>query len=74
MEHLGKWYAYGLGTAIPRDYAYADMWLDLAAAAGCDADHIRKLRTIVKQSMTPAEIEDAQILTRECVAKNYKDC
>ena len=34
----------------------------------------RKKRDIIAKQMTPSQIEKAQELARECVAKNYKGC
>ena len=63
---------YGKGTGITQDLIYAHMWLNIAASNGDKkaADN----REIAAENMTPSQIEKAQDLARECVAKNYKGC
>jgi uncharacterized protein len=68
--NLGVMYKNGQG--VPQDYVRAHMWLNLAASTG-DEDSIEN-RDIVAKKMTPSQIEEAQKLARECVAKNYKGC
>jgi len=65
-------YAYDFGDGVARDYVYAFMWLNLAASNGyLDAEeHKRGL----KWEMTPLQLAEAQKLTFECVAKEYKGC
>ena len=67
---LGLMYQYG--TGVPQDYVYAYMWLHIAATSGLKK--APKFRGIVSKEMTPAQIEKAQDLARECVAKKYKGC
>ena len=49
------------------------MWFSVAFSNGyLESDYnLEFLRQVV---MTPAQIEKAQDLAQECVAKNYKDC
>jgi TPR repeat protein len=63
--------SYALGEGVLQDFTYGHMWLNIANANGADAS---KSREIVEESMTPAQIEQAQALARECVKKEYKDC
>ena len=70
QNNLGVLYAQGNG--VLQDYTYAHMWLNIAAASG-DGD-AAEARNTVQESMTPAQIEQAQALARECVKKEYKDC
>ena len=62
---------YYKGQGVPQDYVYSHMWYNLANANGADASEKRKL---VEEKMTPAQIEQAQALARECLKKEYKDC
>jgi len=70
QQNLGDMYEEGKG--VIKDNIYAHMWANISASNG-DEDAVR-LRDFVEESMTPAEIAEAQKLARECVAKNYKDC
>jgi TPR repeat protein len=63
---------YGKGQGVPQDDIYAHMWGNIASSNG-DEDG-GKLRDIAAEQMTPSQIEKAQKLARECVAKNYKGC
>jgi TPR repeat protein len=68
--NLGVMYYNGVG--VLEDYVYAHVWWNIAASSGRkDASENRD--TIAKR-MTPSQIERAQDLARECVAKNYKGC
>ena len=57
------------GQGVIEDLVYAHMWANIARANG-DKD----LVSFIKKQMTPSQIEKAQDLARECVAKDYKDC
>ena len=70
QNNLGVLYAQGNG--VLQDYTYAHMWLNIAAANG--NDNSSQVRAIFEEKMTPAQIEQAQALARECVKKEYKDC
>ena len=60
--------AYGTGQGVAQDYKSAHMWLNIAAANGySDAD---KGRDIVAKKMTPSQIEKAQDMAREWMAKH----
>jgi uncharacterized protein len=58
---LGLIYAFGKG--VPQDYVSAHMWFNLAAAQGYQ-DAVKN-RDLVEQRMTPAQITEAQKLTRD---------
>ena len=64
--YLGVMYANGRG--VPKDYTLAYMWANLSAAGTSDA-HLRetaqKTRDTVAAGMTPAQIGEAQRLSRE---------
>ena len=63
---------YGDGPRVTQNYARAYMWWDNAASKG-NEDAAKRIIN-VENIMTPAEISKAQELTRQWVAKNYKDC
>ena len=67
---LSSMYEDGIG--IPQDYTRAHMWWNIAASLGNEA--AAGNRDKVEKMMTPSQIEKAQGLAHECVAKNYKDC
>ena len=68
QANLGILYAKGRG--VPQDYVYAYMWLSLSAAKG-DKDGT-KARDLVAKLMPPAQIAEAQKLTREWWVKQNK--
>lgn len=53
---------YGNGEGVPRDYVQAYMWFNLAAAQG-EEESIEN-REILTRSITPAQIAEAQALSR----------
>ena len=63
---------YALGRGVIQDNLYAHMWWNIAASLG--EEDARKGRDMIAEQMTPAQIEEAQKLARECVAKEYKGC
>ena len=67
---LGWMYYYGDG--VIQDNVYAYMWGNISASNG--SENGGELRDRVAKNMTSADISQAQKLTRECVAKNYKGC
>jgi hypothetical protein len=70
QTNLGWMYSNGQG--VIQDYVRAHMWWNIAASSG--HKNAVKNRDIVAKRMTPARIEDAQKLARECVRKKYKGC
>ena len=63
---LGR--AYGLGWGVPKDFVLAHMWFSLAASRtppGKHRDIAVEDRDIIAESMTPAQIAEAQRLARE---------
>ncbi len=68
--NLGVMYFNGQG--VTRDYIRAHMWWNIVVSLGDKG--AAKNRDIVAREMTYTQIEKAQDLARECVAKNYKDC
>jgi TPR repeat protein len=68
--NLGLMYANGQG--VIQEDVYAHMWWNIAASSG--EEMASGSRGIVAKRMTSSQIEEAQKLARECVAKNYKGC
>jgi len=60
------------GQGVTQDYTIAHMWWNIAAAQG--HQNATENRGKIEMKMTPSQIEKAQNLARECVARNYKDC
>ncbi len=67
---LGVMYENGQG--VPQDYVRAHMWINLAVSKG--GGLATENRDSVAKKMTPSQIEKAQDLARECLAKDYKGC
>jgi TPR repeat protein len=65
-------FMYNKGKGVLQDYTRAHMRYNIAASSGIK--NAVKGRDIVAKMMTPARIEDAQKLARECVRKKYKGC
>lgn len=70
QDNLGVMYANG--TGVLQDLVRAHMWFNIAASSGYK--NAFENRGKVAKKMTPAQIEKAQDLARECVEKNYKYC
>ena len=63
---------YHAGKGVQENNLYAHMWFNIAASQG-DAIAATN-RSTLAEKMTPAAINAAQELARECVAKEYKGC
>ncbi len=62
--NLGVMYEFGRG--VPKDYALAYMWLNLAAAGESTArENAVKARDALATMMAPAQIAEAQRMSRE---------
>ncbi len=72
--NLGALYADGLG--VPQDYVRAYMWYNLAAAhsMGDEQKLATKNRDEIAGRMTPAQIAEAQRLSQQCQAQQFKGC
>jgi len=68
--NLGVLYKSGTGTS--RDIPRAHKWLNITATQGHKG--AKKLREKIEKKMTPAQLENAERLFRECVEKKYKGC
>tara|TARA_B100001758_G_C18055818_1_gene425620 strand:+ start:89 stop:577 length:489 start_codon:yes stop_codon:yes gene_type:complete len=60
------------GEGVPKDLIRAHMWFHIAATAG--VKYADEAREILVKRLSSSEIKKAQILTRECLRKNYKGC
>ena len=70
QANLGTMYEYGNG--VLQDNVMAHMWYNIASANGHDkAGGYRDERAGL---MTPAAIEKAQAMARECMGSGYKKC
>jgi TPR repeat protein len=67
---LGAMYADGKG--LLKDSTVAYMWFNLSAAQGVDA--AVTLRDKIAKRMSQQQMEEAQKLARECLAKKYRNC
>ncbi len=61
---------YGSGKVVPKDYVSAHMWLNLVAAQG--NDKAQKCRDRTAKRMTHSQIDKAQRLAREWMAKHQR--
>ena len=75
MYNLG--WLYGQGKGVPPDYVKSYMWSDLAAAGapsrGAQAQAVQSRETIAIR-MTPEQIAEAQRLSQQCYAQQFKGC
>ena len=78
QRSLGFMYWEGIG--VPHDLVRAYMWMNLAAA-NCDAicnvtsvENTRKFREKIAKALTPKQITQAQMMARQCQARNFKNC
>ena len=69
--NLGVMYA--LGQGVIADKVYAHMWGNILNSNG-HKDGKKIMDYLLKQGMTPSQVEKAQDLARECIKKNYKGC
>ncbi len=68
--NLGVMYVFGKG--VTKDFVYAHMWGNIALMNGNERGEL--VRGHVAEKMTSSQIEEAQLLARECIKKNYKGC
>ena len=69
--NLGVMYA--LGQGVIEDKVYAHMWGNILNSNGHE-DGKKIMDYLLKQGVTPSQIEEAERLARECIKKNYKGC
>ncbi len=70
QNNLGILHQDGRGTL--QDNSRAHMWYNIAGLNG--SEQARKYRDMISARMNSQELERAQQLARECVARNYKRC
>ena len=68
--YLGWMYKHGWG--VVQHYVRAHMWFNIGASNG--STNAPGNRDEIAEKMTPTQIEKAQDLAYECVAKDYKGC
>ncbi len=67
-----KWWGLAAdhGRVVPQDHVSAYMWYHMCnTAEGCIAR-----KAAAEEQLTSSQIDEAQRLARECVAKDYKGC
>ena len=66
---------YNNGRGVPQDYLQAHMWVNLAASKsqGEENEKDAKLRKMIAEEMTPAQIAEAQRLAREWKPKTWDE-
>ena len=64
---------YALGQGVIEDKVYANMWGNILNSNGHE-DGKKIMDYLLKQGMTPSQIEEAERLAKECIKKNYKGC
>ena len=70
QSNLGYMYDYGQG--VLQDNAMAHMWYNIGAANGNEFGGTN--RGLIAKKMTPAAIEKAQSMARECMSSGYTKC
>lgn len=67
---------YMKGHGVPRDNVRAYMWLNLAALhlTGRPQELSAELRNRVSRMMTPTQVAEAQRLSQQCQAQDFKGC
>jgi uncharacterized protein len=68
----GLGFMYYKGQGVLQDNVLAHMWANLGAANG-NVDSA-EFREIVAKKMTPQDIEKAQVMAKECMSNDYKNC
>ena len=63
---------YATGNGVLQDHEMAHMWYNLAATNGFEK--VGKWRDDLAKQMTPASIEKAQAMARECMDSGYTKC
>ena len=63
---------YGNGKGVLQDNVMAHMWLNIGAANGNELGGTN--RDKIAKKMTPAAIQEAQAMARECMSSGYTKC
>ena len=74
QSYLGMMYFVGQG--VPPDYVRSYMWYTVAAAQFTSDDRkiVASWRDRVASRMTPAQLAEAQRLSSQCQAQQFKSC
>ena len=70
QHHLSLLYYFGNG--VPEDKKYAYMWAYLASLSGFEM--AEQLRQVLTEQMTASQIDEALLLTRKYIDKNFTGC
>ena len=70
QNNLGVMFEFGNG--VLQDNTMAHMWYNIASANGDEESG--KWRDKIATEMTPAAIEKAQAMARECMSSGYNKC
>lgn len=64
------------GHGVQGDLVRAYMWFSIAAARSTDAVHkeVAEFRDVVASRMTPTQLAEAQRLSQQCQARQFKGC
>ncbi len=65
-------YIFSKGYGVPQDNTMAHMWFNIGSANGYEISGSN--RDILSKKMTPAAIEKAQAMARECINSGYTKC
>ena len=64
---------YSMGQGVIKDNVYEHMWDNIANSNG-NYDGKKLMDYLLRQGMTPSQVEKAQDLAKQCLKKNYKGC
>ena len=64
--------AYDNGEGVPQDKVLAHMWYNIGASKGHKESGTKRKKLAKK--MTSADISKAELMARECMSSNYKNC
>ena len=70
QNNLGLMYA--VGNGVVEDRVYARMWFEIAASNGSEG--AKKNLEASSNTISKADLEEAQNLAKDCAKKRYKEC
>ena len=59
---------------MQQNYVYAEMWINIMMNIPLNDNFEGESPLLVKEEMTPSQIQKAKELARACKRKQYKDC
>lgn len=74
LHNLGMMYAQGRGVSLDYTRAYALQQLSIQQGDTQITELSKKVRDAIAERMTPAQIQEAEALTRSCAGTGLKDC